>query len=67
MEKTNKGYTEEGVLNALRRKSDLRVSGKYIYQLSQGKGDVGHGTKGKISFLTKYCGYIHLMVKEFKH
>jgi hypothetical protein len=66
MEKKNKGYTEDGVLQDLKRKSDLRVQGKYIYQLKEGKGDVGHGTKGKIDFLTKYCGYIHLMVKEFK-
>jgi hypothetical protein len=66
MDKKNKGYTENGVLDDLKRKADLRVSGKYVYQLRDGKGDVGNGTKGKIHFLVKYCGYIHLMVNEFK-
>jgi len=67
MEKKTRGYTEEGVLAQLKRKSDLRVVDKKILQLREGKGDVGNGTKGKISFLTKYCGYIHIFVDEFKH
>lgn len=70
MEKT-KGYTEEGVLTALRRKSDIRVVGKQVQQLSGAKqppkGDVGNGTKGKIDFLIRYCGYTHFYVDEFKH
>lgn len=66
MEKVNKGYTEDQVLLALRRKADLRVVGKQIQQLKEGKGDVGNGTRGKIDFLLKYCGYTHFYVKDFK-
>lgn len=67
MEKKTRGYTEAGVLIDLKKKSDVRVNGKYIYQLIAGKGDVGNRTLGKIDYLVKYCGYMHLMVNEFKH
>jgi len=68
MEKVNKGYTEDQVLMALRGKADLRIVGKQIQQLTEGraKGDVGNGTRGKIDFLTKFCGYTHFYVKDFK-
>lgn len=66
MDKENKGYSEEGVLLALRRKADLRVVGKQIQQLKEGKGDVGNGTRGKIDFLIKHLGYSHFYVKDFK-
>ncbi len=67
MEKKNKGYTEEGVIASLRKKSDVRILGKQIQQLREGKGDIGNGSRGKIDFLVKYCGYAHFYVKEFKH
>jgi hypothetical protein len=66
MERKTRGYKEEEVVAQLNRKSDLRIEGRQIKQLSQGKGDVGHGSKGKIDFLTKYCGYVHFYVKDFK-
>lgn len=66
MERKTKGYTEDGILAQLRRKSDIRVVGKQIQQLIQGKGDIGHGTKGKIDFLVNYCNYIHFFVEDFK-
>lgn len=67
MEKTLKNkYSEEGVLNDFKKKHDLRVYGKQIHQLTDGKGDVGIRTKGKIDFLVKYHGYAHFFVEEFK-
>ena len=66
MEKKSKGYTEDGVLNDLRKKADLRVVGMQIQEIKDGKGDVGNGTRGKIDFLTKFCGYTHFYVKDFK-
>lgn len=66
MDKKSRNYNEDEVLQALRRKSDLRVVGKQIQELREGKGDIGNGTRGKIDFLTKYCGYSHFYVKDFK-
>lgn len=66
MERTNKGYTEDQVLLDFRKKADLRVVGKQIQELKEGKGDVGNGTRGKIDFLVKFCGYTHFYVKDFK-
>jgi len=67
MERKTRGYTEDEVLAKLKRKSDLRVVGKQIQELKEGKGDVGIGTKGKIDFLVNYCGYIHIYVNDFKN
>lgn len=67
MEKKTKGYVEDTVVRDLNKKSDLRIMGKQIQELRQGKGDVGNGTKGKIDFLVKFCGYTHFYVKDFKH
>ena len=67
MEKKKKGYSEEDVLRSIRRKADLRIVGKQIQELKEGKGDVGNGTRGKIDFLIKYCGYVHYYVNDFKN
>lgn len=63
----SKNYEESKVVEQLNRKADLRVVGKQIQHLKDGKGDVGNGTKGKIDFLTKYCGYTYFYVSSFKH
>ncbi len=68
MERKNRGYTEDQVLNALRRKNDIRVVGKQVQELNsdKAKGDIGNKTRGKIDFLLNYCGYTHFYVSEFK-
>jgi hypothetical protein len=68
MERKTRGYTEDQVLQDLKKKNDIRVVGKQIQQLSSdsAKGDVGNSSKGKIDFLVKYCGYTHFFVKDFK-
>lgn len=64
----NSKYTEDKVLSDFRRKHDLNIHGHAIQQLSgpHAKGDVGIKTKGKIDFLTNYCGYAHYYVDSFK-
>jgi hypothetical protein len=63
-----KEFTEEQVLADLRRKSDIRVTGKQIQELKRekSKGDVGIKTKGKIDFLCGHHSYTHIFVTEFK-
>lgn len=67
-ERKQRGYSEDEVLQALKKKHDLRIAGKQIQQLDGpgAKGDIGNGTKGKIDFLIKWCGYNHFYVKDFK-
>lgn len=65
-ERTTKNYSEDQVVQQLNKKADIRIVGKQIQELKEGKGDVGNGSKGKIDFLIKYCGYIHMFVKDFK-
>jgi hypothetical protein len=65
-ERKTKGYVEHEVVSQLSKKADIRISGKQIQELSEGKGDVGNGSKGKIDFLVKYCGYTHFYVKNFR-
>lgn len=67
-ERKLRGYVEHQVIAELDRKADLRVVGKQIQEITgdRAKGDVGNGTKGKIDFLVKYCGYTHFYVKDFK-
>lgn len=62
----NKNYEEEDVVHRLRKKQDLYIHGKQIQHLENGKGDVGIGSRGKIDFLVKYCGFVHMYVDEFK-
>lgn len=66
MNRRIKGYTEEQVLRSLENKADLRIVGKQIQELKNGK-DIGNGTRGKIDFLVKECGYVHFTVDNFKN
>lgn len=67
MDRKVKGYTEDQVLRSLKSKADLRIVGKQIQELKNGKGDIGNGTRGKIDFLVKYCGYVYFTVDSFKN
>lgn len=68
-----KDYQEGDVLFLLKKKHDLNIVGKVIQELKRfpgpkgtpGKGDVGIHSKGKIDFLTRYCGYKHMFVNTF--
>lgn len=64
----NKNYREYEVADQLGKKHDLRIEGKTIYELlpPASKGDVGIGSRGKMDFLKRHCGYRHMYVKEFK-
>ena len=60
-------YREYEVVAQLKRKADLDIEGKTIRELTRNhsKGDVGIKSKGKIDFLTKYCGFVHYYVDSF--
>lgn len=64
-----KDWIESDIANRLSKKNDIRIMGRNIYCLhgSKARGDIGIGSKGKIDFLTKYCGYSLIWVDEFKH
>ena len=63
-----KDYNEFDVAKALERKNDIRIVGNTIQELlpPASKRDVGKGSRAKIDFLTKYRGYRHIFVGEFK-
>lgn len=65
-----RNYEETSVVHALNQKHDCRVSGanKKIEILKEpnGKGDIGNKSKGKIDFLSKYCGYQVIFVTSFR-
>lgn len=63
-----KDYVEHQVIETLERKHDLRIVGNTIQELNPpaAKGDVGIGSRGKMDFLTKYKGFRHIYVKDFK-
>jgi hypothetical protein len=65
MEKKSKDYFEGDVVSQLSKKFDIRIQGKRILQLKNGKGDVGNGSKGKIDFLIRYRGFSHAFVDKF--
>lgn len=65
-DRKTKGYQEYDIVAQISKKADLRVVGKQIQQLRDGKGDIGNGTKGKIDFLVKWCGYTHFYVNNFR-
>lgn len=68
-----KQYNENDVVYLLNRKADIHIEGKMISELKRfpgqggisSKGDVGIRSKGKIDFLTRYCGYVHVHVDKF--
>lgn len=63
-----RNYNEHEVVNQLKEKADLVINStlKIVYEIvpPHAKGDVGIKSRGKISFLRKYCGYRHLQVTE---
>lgn len=62
-----KNYSEYEVVKALNKKNDCYVSThfKRIYELNEeGKGDIGIKSKGKMSFLKNYCGYLKIQVSH---
>lgn len=53
-------YNETDTVRQLSKKTDISIEGKRII-LNTGKNrkdDVGIKSRGKIDFLTNYCGYI---------
>lgn len=66
MMSNNAGYTEDQVVRQLKRKADIRIVGKQIQELREGKGDVGIGSRGKIDYLLKQHNYIHFFVQKFQ-
>lgn len=74
----SRNYNENEVMRQLNQKNDLFVVDrmvtdpntkqsfreKHIYELAppDSKGDVGIRSRGKISFLTKYCGFFYTLV-----
>lgn len=61
-------FNEQKVVAELREKADITIVGSMISQLfgSKAKGDVGIKSKGKLDFLTRYCGYNFQWVTDFK-
>lgn len=62
-----KSYDELTVVKQLSRKHDLQITNRQIRELSgnMAKGDVGIHSRGKIDYLTNYCGYVHFFVPRF--
>lgn len=65
MKPRSRNYDERKVVNELTKKADIRITGKQILELRDGKGDVGNASRGKIDFLVKYCGYTYSHVNKF--
>lgn len=65
--KNSKEYKEHEVVAKLQQKHDINIKGTTIELLkgSGAKNDVGNGSKGKIDFLTNYCGYHVSSVTKF--
>lgn len=65
-----KNYDESQVVRSLQNKNDLEIDTrkKVIVQLheNRAKCDVGIGSRGKISYLKNFCGYISIWVTDFK-
>ena len=63
-----RNYVEHEVVSQLNQKNDIFIprDKKVMYELvcNAAKGDIGIMSRGKMSFLKKYCGYIHLKVTE---
>ena len=62
-----KDWIESEVVVSLNEKHDIKIIGGSIYCLygERAKCDIGNKSKGKIDFLTEYCGYRLLWVDEF--
>jgi hypothetical protein len=55
-------YSEPQVVRELVQKQDIEIKGKMII-IDNNKGDIGINSKGKIDFLTRYCGYFITIAK----
>lgn len=68
MDKKSK-YEEQTVLAQLAKKHDINIprGGKNIQLLfgNMAKGDIGIKTRGKLDFLTNYCGYVASWTTKF--
>lgn len=64
----NRNYQEHEVVRQLARKQDIHIEGKYINVIygEKAKNDIGIRSKGKIDFLTRYCGYVLLQNNSSK-
>lgn len=73
-------HDEYSVLNSLKKKNDVRVTGMLVQVLKREiwserseclipnpswRGDVGNGSWGKIDYLVNHCGYAKLSVGKF--
>lgn len=69
MAKTTKtrNYNEYEVVMKLQKKHDIRIKERTIIILygNSSKGDIGIGSKGKIDFLMRYCGYTRFFTTKF--
>lgn len=64
-------HSEVDVVRALQTKNDINVA-PYKTEIEvltgeRSKGDIGNKSKGKIDFLTKYCGYRLFFVRKFSN
>lgn len=68
MPQQNKNYTEEGVVQDLIRKHDIKIPRniKKVFCLHgpRSKGDIGNGAKGKIDYLVRVHNYVQVWVDE---
>lgn len=62
-----KGYVTDEVLRILRKNPAVKIDDGVI-KVELGGNTVGNSTKGKLDYLSSYCGYsvIWLAEKEFK-
>ena len=62
-------YDERSVVEQLKKKHDINIVSNIkrieILQEPRAKKDIGIKSKGKLDFLTKYCGYHIAMVEKF--
>lgn len=62
-----KDWIENDVVDQLNKKNDISIQGRQIFCLTgdRARYDIGIKSKGKLDFLTRYCGYQLLWVDEF--
>lgn len=62
-----KDWIESDVVDQLNKKNDISIQGRQILCLTgdRARCDIGIKSKGKLDFLTRYCGYHLLWVDEF--
>lgn len=60
-----KSYTEDSVIRAFKRfrDVDINTNSKTIYVVDNST-ELGNGSRGKLDYLTKYCGYTTIIVAK---